>query len=60
VLDRIEARVLRRLPITTSLVEAHLYVFDGERWRVRARLPFSDTCPEPAASSREFASEFEG
>lgn len=40
VLDMIEARVLRSLPIATSLVEARLYVFDGERWRVRARLPF--------------------
>jgi len=41
VLDMIEPRVLRRHPITTSLVEAPLYVFDGERWRVRARLPFN-------------------
>jgi 2'-5' RNA ligase len=40
VLDMIEARVPRSLPIAASLVEAHLYVFDGERWRMRARLPF--------------------
>lgn len=41
VLDMIEARALRRLPIATSLVEAHLYVLDGERWRLGTRLPFS-------------------
>jgi len=40
VLDDIEADVLRGLPVSTRLVEALLYVFDGERWRPRARLPF--------------------
>ena len=40
VLDMVEARVQRSLPISTSLVEARLYVFDGEGWRMRARLPF--------------------
>ena len=40
VLDNIEADVLARLPITTRLVEARLYVFDGGRWRPRAALPF--------------------
>ena len=40
VLDAIEADVLLRLPISTRLVEACLYVFDGERWQRRARLPF--------------------
>jgi len=40
VLDMIDAHVLRSLPITTPLVEARLYVFDGERWWMRARLPF--------------------
>ena len=36
----IEADVLRGLPVRTQLVEACLYVFDGARWRLRARLPF--------------------
>jgi 2'-5' RNA ligase len=40
VLDDIEADVSRRLPVRTRLTEARLYVFDGERWRSRARLPF--------------------
>jgi 2'-5' RNA ligase len=40
VLDQAEADVLGRLPITTRLAEAHLYVSDGDRWRLRARLPF--------------------
>jgi 2'-5' RNA ligase len=39
-LNDIEADVLRRLPVRTRLAEACLYVFDGERWRLRARLPF--------------------
>ena len=39
-LDSVEARVLGGLPITTTLVEARLYAYDGERWGVRARLPF--------------------
>jgi hypothetical protein len=40
VIDDIEADVLRRLPIRAELREAVLYVFDGEGWRPRARLPF--------------------
>jgi 2'-5' RNA ligase len=40
VLDDIDADVLRRLPVSARLVEACLYVFDGERWQPRARLPF--------------------
>ena len=39
-LNNIEADVLSRLPLATRLAEACLYVFDGERWRLRARLPF--------------------
>jgi 2'-5' RNA ligase len=39
-LDDIEADVLSRLPVRTHLAEACLYVFDGGRWRPRARLPF--------------------
>ncbi len=46
VLNDIEADVLRRLPISTRLAEACLYVFDGERWRLRARLPFHGRCSE--------------
>lgn len=40
VLDDVAAAVLRRLPLRTRLAEARLCVFDGERWRARARLPF--------------------
>ena len=40
VMDDIETEVLRGLPVRTRLVEACLYVFDGGRWRLRARLPF--------------------
>jgi 2'-5' RNA ligase len=40
VLDDIEADVLRGLPVYTRLMEACLYVFDGERWGPRASLPF--------------------
>ena len=40
VLDDIEADVVHRLPVRTRLAEACLYVFDGERWRPRSRLPF--------------------
>jgi 2'-5' RNA ligase len=40
VMNNIEADVQRRLPIETRLVEACMYVFDGQRWRLRARLPF--------------------
>jgi 2'-5' RNA ligase len=43
VLDEIEAEVLRRLPVRTRLATACLYVFDGERWRPRARLPFQES-----------------
>jgi 2'-5' RNA ligase len=40
VFDAIEAEVVRRLPLRTRLTEAGLYVFDGERWCRRVRLPF--------------------
>lgn len=40
VLEMVEAQVLRGLPITTTLVEARLYVFDHKRWRLRGHLPF--------------------
>ena len=40
VLDDIEAEVLRSLPLRTRLAEACLYVFDGERWQRRVRMPF--------------------
>ena len=39
-LDGIEAELARRLPVATQLAEAGLYVFDGERWQQRLRLPF--------------------
>jgi 2'-5' RNA ligase len=39
-LHTVEADLLRGLPVTTRLLEARLYVFDGERWQVRERLPF--------------------
>ena len=42
VLADIEADVLRSLPISARLEEAGLYVFDGHRWRRRARLTFRD------------------
>lgn len=44
VLDDVAATVLRQLPMRTRLAEARLYVFDGERWRARARLPFQGGC----------------
>jgi 2'-5' RNA ligase len=40
VLDDIESDVLRGLPVRTRLLEACLYISDGELWRPRARLPF--------------------
>jgi 2'-5' RNA ligase len=40
VMAGIESDLLRALPVRTRLVEACLYVFDGTRWRPRARLPF--------------------
>jgi 2'-5' RNA ligase len=47
-LNDIEADVLRRLPVRTRLEEARLYIFDGERWQLRARLPFRTGAPAPA------------
>ena len=41
VLDDIEANVLAGLPLHARLSEAHLYVFDGARWRERVSLPFA-------------------
>jgi 2'-5' RNA ligase len=40
VLDDIESGVVNSLPVSTRLVEACLFVFDGERWRRSALLPF--------------------
>jgi hypothetical protein len=40
VLDDVESRLLPRLPVSARLSEARLYVFNGERWRLRAELPF--------------------
>ena len=40
VLDGVEADVRPGLPLSARLAEARLYVFDGVRWRSRARLPF--------------------
>ena len=40
-LDEIETDVQRHLPFTAHLDGACLYVFDGERWHVRAHLPFA-------------------
>jgi 2'-5' RNA ligase len=37
----IESNVLRGLPLHTRVPEASLWVFDGTRWRRRARLAFS-------------------
>jgi 2'-5' RNA ligase len=39
VLDAAEADLCPRLPLAAALEEARLYVFDGARWRTRARLP---------------------
>jgi 2'-5' RNA ligase len=39
-LAEIEAAVLAALPIRARLEEACVYVFDGARWLLRARLPF--------------------
>jgi 2'-5' RNA ligase len=41
-LDAIEADLRNELPVSTRLAEARLYIFDGEFWRVHARLPFRD------------------
>jgi len=40
VLDDIESDVLRGLPLSTRLVDACVYRFDGDHWRLRARMPF--------------------
>ncbi|MDQ3645190.1 MAG: 2'-5' RNA ligase family protein [Actinomycetota bacterium] len=40
VLADIEDHVLGALPVRAQLIEAALFVFDGARWRSRARLPF--------------------
>jgi 2'-5' RNA ligase len=40
VLAEIESDLWSRLPVSTRLTEACLYVFAGERWQQRARLPF--------------------
>ena len=40
VMTGIESDLLRALPVRTQLGEACLHVFDGTRWRRRARLPF--------------------
>lgn len=40
VMAGIESDLLGALPVRARLVEACLYVFDGTRWRPRARLPF--------------------
>lgn len=39
VLDTVQTELARSLPITATLAEARVYVFDGARWRVRERLP---------------------
>jgi 2'-5' RNA ligase superfamily len=36
----IERDLARQLPVSAHLSEARLFVFDGTRWRVQARLPF--------------------
>jgi 2'-5' RNA ligase len=41
VLDMVEAEVSGSLPLAVRLDEAHLFVFDGVRWRAGARLPFT-------------------
>jgi hypothetical protein len=38
----IHSELSGRLPLPARLVEACLYVFDGSRWQVRARLPFRE------------------
>jgi 2'-5' RNA ligase len=40
VLAEAEDAVMGSLPLRAWLVEARLYVFDGDRWQQRARLPF--------------------
>jgi hypothetical protein len=39
-LDTVDSELSACLPLAARLVEAHLLVFDGTRWRRRARLPF--------------------
>jgi 2'-5' RNA ligase len=38
--EAVEAALQPELPIRAHLADACIYVFDGERWRHRARLPF--------------------
>lgn len=40
VLDAVDSELSASLPLAARLAEAHLLVFDGTRWRERARLPF--------------------
>ncbi len=40
VLDTVDSELSACLPLAATLAEAHLLVFDGTRWRERARLPF--------------------
>lgn len=40
VLDTVERDLQPKLPLRTTVDAAELYVFDGERWQVRERLPF--------------------
>ncbi len=39
-LDAVERDLQPKLPLTTTVDAAELYVFDGRRWQVRKRLPF--------------------
>ena len=39
-LHDIEVKLRKRLPLESRLVEACLFVFDGERWQLQERLPF--------------------
>lgn len=40
VLDAVEVDLQSRLPLAATLEEARVYVFNGARWQVLARLPF--------------------
>ncbi len=40
VLDEVAAELHVRLPVQSRLLEAALFVFDGEQWQLQERLPF--------------------
>lgn len=43
VMDAAADDLSTRLPLSVTLTEASLFVFDGDRWQLATRLPFGDT-----------------